>query len=45
MKYKIGGKKAGNWRYIMIIGELQAAMDMIEKLLLIGYTQVSIKIL
>lgn len=45
MKYKIGYKQEGQWRYIMIVGGLQAAMDMTEKLLLMGYTQVSIKIL
>ena len=45
MKYKIGYKQEGKWRYIMIMGGLQAAIDMIEKLLLVGSTQVSIKIL
>lgn len=45
MKYKIGYKQRGQWRYIMIAGELQSAMDMAEKLFLMGYTQVSIKLL
>lgn len=45
MKYKIGYKQRGQWRYIMIMGELIAAMDMTEKLFLMGYTQVSIKLL
>lgn len=45
MRYKIGYKKEGQWRYIMIVGGLQAATDMIEKLLLMGYPQVSIKII
>lgn len=46
MKYKIGYKQRGQWRYIiMIAGGLQSAMDMTEKLFLMGYTQVSIKLL
>lgn len=45
MKYKIGYKQEGQWRYIMIVGGLQSAMDMTEKLLLMGYKQVSIKLL
>lgn len=45
MKYKIGYKQRGQWRYIMIVGGLRVAMDMTEKLLLMGYAQVSIKLL
>ena len=45
MKYKIGYKQRGQWRYIMIVGGLQAAMDMTEKLFLMGYMQVSIKLI
>lgn len=45
MKYKIGYKQRGQWRYIMIVGGLQAAMDMSEKLFLMGYMQVSIKLI
>ena len=45
MKYKIGYKQRGQWRYVMIVGGLQAAMDMTEKLFLMGYMQVSIKLL
>lgn len=44
MNYKIGYKQEGQWRYVMIIGGLQSAMDMTEKLLLLGYKQVSIKL-
>lgn len=45
MRYKIGYKQRGQWRYVMIAGGLQAAMDMTEKLFLMGYAQVSIKLL
>lgn len=45
MKYKIGYKQRGQWRYIMIVGGLQAALDMTEKLFLMGYMQVSIKLI
>lgn len=45
MKYKIGYKQRGQWRYIIIAGGLQAAMDMTEKLFLMGYMQVSIKLI
>lgn len=45
MKYKIGYKQIGQWRYVMIAGGLQAAMDMTEKLFSMGYKQVSIKLL
>lgn len=45
VKYKIGYKQRGQWRYIIIAGGLQAAMDMTEKLFLMGYIQVSIKLI
>lgn len=45
MKYKIGYKQEGQWRYIMIVGGLQSVMDMTEKLLSMGYKQVSIRLL
>lgn len=45
MRYRIGYKQRGQWRYIIIEGELQAPMNTVEKLLSMGYTQVSIKLL
>ena len=45
MKYKIGYKQRGQWRYIMIMGGLTEAMSMTEKLFLMGYTQISIKLI
>lgn len=45
MQYKIGYKQREQWRYIMIAGGLHAAMDMAEKLFLMGYMQVSIKLI
>lgn len=45
MKYKIGYKQRGQWRYITIYGTLPSAMEMTEKLFLMGYMQVSIKII
>lgn len=45
VRYKIGYKQRGQWRYVMIGGGLQVAMDMTEKLFLMGYKQVSIKLL
>jgi len=45
VKYKIGYKQRGQWRYIMIMGGLPFAMDMVEKLFVMGYEQVTIKII
>lgn len=45
MKYKIGYKQRGQWRYTMVVGGLQVAMDITEKLFLMGYAQVSIKLI
>ena len=45
MRYRIGYKQRGQWRYIIIEGKLQAPMNTVEKLLSMGYTQVSIKLL
>ena len=45
MKYKIGYKQNGQWRYITIYGALPSVMEMAEKLFLMGYKQVSIKLL
>lgn len=45
MKYKIGYKQRGQWRYIMIAGGLKAAMEMTEKLFSMGYMQISIKLI
>lgn len=45
MEYKIGYKRGEQWRYIMIAGGLQSAMDMAEKLFLMGHMQVSIKLI
>ena len=45
MRYNIGYKQRGQWRYITIMGGLPAAMDMVEKLFVMGYAQVTIKIL
>lgn len=43
MKFKIGYKQGGQWRYIMIMGGLPSALNMVEKLFLMGYAQVTIK--
>lgn len=45
MRYKIGYKQRGQWRYIIIEGKLQAPLNTVEKLLSMGYAQVSIKLL
>lgn len=45
MKYKIGYKQRGQWRYITIMGKLPSVMDMVKKLFVMGYAQVTIKII
>lgn len=45
MRYKIGYQQRGHWSYIIIEGKLQAPLNAVEKLLSMGYTQVSIKLL
>lgn len=42
--YKIGFKQRGQWRYILVEERL-AAINMMEKLIYMGYVQVSFKLL
>jgi hypothetical protein len=44
MRYKIGYKQRGQWRYFIIESNLQALLYTVEKLFSMGYTQVSIKL-
>lgn len=44
MAYKIGYKQRRHWRYI-IVKERLAAINKMEKLIYMGFTQVSIKLL
>lgn len=43
LTYKIGYKQRGQWRYILF-DERLAAINMMEKLIYMGYTQVSFKL-
>ena len=45
VRYKIGYKQRGQWRYIIIEGKIEAILNMVDKLFFLGYTQMSIKIL
>ena len=45
MLYRIGYKQRGYWRYITIEGQRQAPLITVGRLLSMGYTQVSIKLL
>lgn len=45
MRYKIGYKQRGQWRYIIVEGKTEATVNMVEKLFFLGYTQISIKLL
>lgn len=45
MRYKIGYKQRGKWRYIIIEGNLQAPLNAVQNILSMGYTQVSMKLL
>ena len=43
MRYRIGYKQRGQWRYFEIVGTVEQAMKHVEKLFYTGYTQVTIK--
>lgn len=43
MRYRIGYKQRGQWRYFEIAGTVEQAMKNVEKLFRTGYTQVTIK--
>lgn len=43
MRYRIGYKQRGHWRYFEIVGTIEQAIKHVEKLFYIGYTQVTIK--
>lgn len=43
MRYRIGYKQRGQWRYYELVGTIEQAMKSIEKLFYTGYTQVTIK--
>lgn len=45
MKYKIGYKKNGLWRYIMLVGNVEYALKMVEELFTMECDQVTIKLL
>lgn len=45
MRYRIGYKQRGQWRYFDVVGILDVAMKHVEKLFNTGYTQVTIKLL
>ena len=45
MKYKIGYKKNGLWRYIMLVGNIEDALKTVEELFIMEYDQVTIKLL
>lgn len=45
MKYKIGYKKNGLWRYIMLVGNVEDALKMVEDLFTTECDQVTIKLL
>lgn len=43
MRYRIGYKQRGQWRYFEIIGSIEQAMEYVGQLFYTGYTQVTIK--
>ncbi len=43
MRYRIGYKQRGQWRYFEIVGTVEQVMKCVEKLFYTGYTQVTIK--
>ena len=45
LKYKIGYKKNGLWRYIMLAGNVEDALKMVEDLFTIDCDRVTIKLL
>lgn len=45
MRYRIGYKDGKQWRYFECIDNIKVAMNRLENLANIGYTQLSLKIL
>ena len=45
MRYRLGYKCRGQWRYFDIVGELTDAMKQVENMFKLGFTQVTIKII
>lgn len=43
MRYRIGYKQRGQWRYFEIVGTIEQAMKHVEKLFCNGFTQATIK--
>ena len=45
MRFRIGYKQRGQWRYFEIVGTIEQAVKCVEKLFYTGYTQITIKLL